>query len=264
MALLEVSFPSKALGERTRLNILLPEPRGRKVSPREIPVIYLLHGYSGNESDWLLKTNICLLSSIHEFVAILPYGGRSFYADLPIGSYFETYITEEIPELLADWFCIEQSRDKTAIAGNSMGAFGALRLALNHPEKYAAVGAFSGPLDARFFEQAKDLDPASYEAGMLALGNPETVVGGEHDPEIWLADYIEKIESGSTPQLDIAAYCGTEDFLVDMNRSYAAKARRAGLDLPLFLAPGGHDFFYWQKALDQWLDRIFDEVLPSE
>jgi len=78
----------------------------------------------------------------------MPSVGRSFYADLPNGQNYFTYLLEELPQYLSDVFDLSPRREDTLIAGLSMGGYGAFKAAFLHPERFAAAGSFFRiPLD---------------------------------------------------------------------------------------------------------------------
>ena len=72
---------------------------------------------------------------------------RSFYTDEAYGGRYWTFVSEELPELVGRFFRVSERREDTFVAGLSMGGYGALKLALRQPERFAAAASLSGALD---------------------------------------------------------------------------------------------------------------------
>ena len=92
---------------------------------------------------YLEKEKLC---DKDETVVVMPSVNRSFYNNTPDGMRFWDYISEELPALLPTFFHVSTRREDTFVAGLSMGGFGAFKLALNHPDRYAAAASLSGAL----------------------------------------------------------------------------------------------------------------------
>ena len=80
-------------------------------------------------------------------IVIMPGAERSFYADMEHGYKYWTYISEELPSIMKSFFPISDKREDTFVAGLSMGGYGAMKLAFNHPERYAAAASLSSAVD---------------------------------------------------------------------------------------------------------------------
>ena len=77
----------------------------------------------------------------------MPEVQRSFYTTGKVGIDYFHYVADELPAICGKWFHLDQRRENTFIAGESMGGYGAVKIALNRPEKYEAVASLSGVLD---------------------------------------------------------------------------------------------------------------------
>ncbi len=107
---------------------------------------YLLHGLFGHYANYIDNTLLSVYAEQYDIMFIMPEGGRSFYIGLQYGPKYETYVTEEVPLLAKRYFAVPDDRENTLILGASMGGYGALRIALRNPEKYAVCCALSAPL----------------------------------------------------------------------------------------------------------------------
>lgn len=154
MAVLKMNFLSKALGMQTNITVCLPTfsfadaYNGREetyVPGMKYQVLYLLHGGSGDDSDYVNFTNIVRYADENKVAVIMPCAYNSCYTDSLDGSMkFFTYIAEELPLVCRTMFPISDKREDTFIAGLSMGSHGAMKVAMNYPERFAAVLLMSG------------------------------------------------------------------------------------------------------------------------
>ncbi|MDO4345222.1 MAG: alpha/beta hydrolase family protein [Eubacteriales bacterium] len=257
MACVELRFYSHVLGMDTCAMVLLPEKRMQPIenlSDKKYPVLYLLHGHSDDESSYIRKSNIEILARDHELIVVMPNAHRSFYCDYPGGFPYYTYLTEELPLKVANFFHASCKPEDTYVAGLSMGGLGAMKLALNHPEHFAAVASMSGLLDPYWLHvpgktpsfQAFS-DPVSLNNLRAALGTPENFVGSCSD----LFSLIEKLPQSANPKLRIFQCCGSEDMLIDQNRAFHTFASQK-LSSEYYTykeIPGIHNWDYWNQAL---------------
>jgi S-formylglutathione hydrolase FrmB len=122
-----------------------------------------------------------------------------------------------------------------------MGGYGALKLALTHPDRYAAVACLSGALDLVAFSQDPDRDE---------------VMGRVFDHRVRASDDVFALlrAATSTPPLHVS--CGTEDRLFESCRRFAAEATASGADVTTDFRPGGHEWSVWDAVIQEvitWL-----------
>lgn len=120
------------------------------------PVLYLLHGHDGNEHSWVDLGNIQQTldrmiggREIAPVLVVMPGGGNSWYVDSEdVGGPgdFETAIVRDLAGAVERDYPVRTDRMGRAIAGLSMGGFGALRLALAHPDRFRSVASLSGAI----------------------------------------------------------------------------------------------------------------------
>ncbi|MBQ3184972.1 MAG: hypothetical protein IJB54_03180, partial [Firmicutes bacterium] len=153
MGLFKGTFYSSSLKMNTGINIIFPE-RSNDVDPLftdEPKVLYLLHGLSGNEDEWTRFSKIEYYAKKYNFIIIMPRVDRSFYCNTTYKLNYFDYIADELPQIIGKWFRINTARENTFISGESMGGYGAVKIGLSRPEKYAGIGALSGVLDYESF-----------------------------------------------------------------------------------------------------------------
>jgi len=149
MSIYSVNFLSRELGLHTKVNVILPTGRPMKAEkkPRcKYQVLWLLHGGSDDENDFVLNTNIARYADENCIAVVIPEDHDAFYTDGFIanhGRYF-TYTTEELVRMCRSIFPLSEKREDNFVAGNSMGSGGAMKCAMLHPELYGAALMLSG------------------------------------------------------------------------------------------------------------------------
>ena len=145
----EEKLKSGLMGREMPYRVILP-PGYAARSQERFPVIYLLHGLTGHYNNWTDLTKLGDYSQRYRVIIVTPEGGDGWYTDSsanPTDKY-ESYIIQElIPEVERKYRTLP-TRDKRAIAGLSMGGYGALKFGLKYPEKFVLAGSFSGALGA--------------------------------------------------------------------------------------------------------------------
>lgn len=255
MALIQIDHNSEKVGVNLPLNLILPDDLTRGGKPlEERKVLYLLHGLSDDASAWQRYTNIEILARAHGLVVVMPTAGRSFYADMANGQAYFGYITEELPAWLAATFRIGSAREKTFIAGLSMGGYGAFKAAFLRPDLYSAACSLSGVLALNIFFAPPDKveNPALMHEFDMIFGGLEGLSGSLHDPMRWLKDAA----ASSTPLPKLFAACGLEDDLLPLNRLFAHAAAQVGVPLHYREESGGHEWIYWQRQIEKFILAI--------
>ena len=241
MAHLRCDFFSDALGLSTSMTVLLPEPTGAQIGVRGVaadgppPVLYLLHGLSDDDTTWLRQTSIERYVTERGWAVVMPQVHRSFYADEAEGGRFWTFVSEELPALVQRFFRVSAEPADTFVAGLSMGGYGALKLALRQPERFAAAASLSGALDVAALVRDRPSwpeDPAMF----ARIFGPGGGVGPDDD----LLDLVGRADPAVLPAL--YACCGTEDELLPANEAFAAACDAAGVELTTSWSAGEHDW----------------------
>src|SRR5687767_3926701 len=130
-------------------------------SAGELPVVYLLHGYSGNYADWVNKAKgFEKMADDYQMIIVCPDGGfGSWYWDSPIDEKFkyETYVSNELVKWVDSKYKTIKDKKGRGITGLSMGGHGALYLAFRHQGVYGTAGTMSGGVDIRPFPENWDM-----------------------------------------------------------------------------------------------------------
>jgi putative tributyrin esterase len=257
MALIQCDFFSETLGVSSSMNVILPQQTTAQVGMEvttgqgQHPVLWLLHGWSDDHTIWCRRTSIERYVAPLGLAVVMPAVNLSYYADMHSGLDYWTYISEELPSIARNFFPISDKREDNFLAGLSMGGYGAFKLALAHPERYAAAASLSGALAPDPVQNAKD--PKRKDHMQWIFGDTSTFQGSNND----LLALASKLKKENKKQPALYACCGTDDFLYEQNQTFKAHAEKIGLELTYEEGPGTHEWGFW----DLWIQRIL-EWLP--
>lgn len=235
MAIATLNFYSPALQKQTPCNVILPEIEGHD---GPFPVYYLLHGLSDDYSMWQRKTSIGRFVQMLPLIVVMPDGGRGFYTDALEGFAYESFITQDLIPLVDRMFHTVAHRSGRSIGGLSMGGYGAIKMALKHPDLFVSANSHSGALGF-----AHGLWRAE-EAEFARITGPDPV-GGPNDCFALAQKYASPTERAGLPALRLD--CGTSDFLIEHNRAFHEHLDALGIAHEYLEAPGAHDWGYWDK-----------------
>ncbi|MDL2288970.1 esterase family protein [Oscillospiraceae bacterium OttesenSCG-928-F05] len=255
MALIQTTFLSKTLMREVNVVALLPDTFQKAGMTfldtyrpgAKFQTLYLYHGAMGNEWDWLRKTALGRYVENNMLAVIMPSAELSFYTD-------GTFFGEELVDATRFLFPLSRRRADTFVAGLSMGGYGALRTALNFPDRFSAAASISGALDVYgHYNQLKatptpGMGPELYEN---AFGDMEGFRGGENDLFHMSA---RRAEEGKLPEIYQA--CGTEDFLYKGNIAFREHMKGLGAEHTYAEGSGGHEWAYWDAHIEKIIDWL--------
>ncbi len=254
MATLQCEFYSEVLRKICDMNVIMPQkPKNKPVNGcRLYPVVYLLHGLLGDYSTWCRRSSIERYVENYEAIIVMPSGERSFYTDMVTGYNYCTMITEELPAIVQNMFPVSPKREDTFVAGLSMGGYGALKLALRRPDRYAAAVGLSGCADIRSFMETceESLKP---ELARI-FGTVDDLIPRGND----LFDLAEKaLKAPQCPR--ILTVCGTEDYLYKANLRFRDHMRKIKFPNYEYLeAPGSHQMDFWDHHIQYGLKFLLN------
>ena len=131
MAFLETHVFSQALEVAVTVNVLLPEPSqgiGLEGAKAQEPprVMYLLHGYSDDQSIWMRRTSVERYCAKYNLAVVMPAVNHSYYANELQGERYWDYVSQELPQMMHSMFRLSQAPGTELVAGLSMGGYGAM------------------------------------------------------------------------------------------------------------------------------------------
>ncbi len=255
MILNEVNFFSEVLTMRSTMYVLLPQHSlTAKKNKRKYRTLYLLHGHSDDHTAWLRWSSIEKHVEGLNLAVVMPAVNLSFYTDMVHGKDYLQFVSDDVPAVVRDMFPLSDKREDNFVTGLSMGGYGAFKLALTHPERYAAAASLSGALDVRETVRAngRTEDKVWLDGMRNVFGDLSKVPNSKHDL-FTLAKTVAK--SPIKPRL--YQCCGTEDFLYADNVRFRDAVRKLPLDLTYEEGPGEHTWSYWDKMIQNVLKWMF-------
>ncbi len=226
---------STGMQREVKAVIVVPEA---STTVSRLPVVYLLHGYGGNEKDWVRNTELGRLADMYQLIIVCPDGRTSWYWDSPVdkSSRYETFISSELPAYVDKNYKTIASPQGRAITGLSMGGHGALWNAFRHPDVFGAAGSMSGGVDIRPFPENWDM---------------KRWLGTKKDqPANWdnytVVNQVDKLKNG---QLALLIDCGYDDFFFQVNNSLHDALLAKKIDHDYTVRPGAHNWKYWRNAV---------------
>jgi S-formylglutathione hydrolase FrmB len=236
-----VSIYSNAM-QKTGKSVVITPKKTKGI--KAWPVVYLLHGYSGNYSNWIIKVpQLKQWADQYKLMIVCPDGDySSWYFDSPVDSTmrYETYIAKEIPAYIDAHFPTIRNNKARAITGLSMGGHGGLFLGLRHSEIFGACGSMSGGVDISAIGNKFDL--------MKRVG--DTITNAANWKKLSVINLVDSMPA-SPPAMIID--CGTEDFFYNINHALHEKMLKLKIPHDYIERPGKHDWNYWTNAVQYQL-----------
>lgn len=237
-----INIYSNAMHKSFKCVVIRPDAKERTPVPK--PVVYLLHGYDGWYSNWLIRVPQ-LKDYVDEYniIIVCPDGGNSsWYFDSPVDSTmkYETYIGIEIPDYIDAHYLTIKDRKARAICGLSMGGHGALFLAFRHAGTFGACGSMSGVVDLSFTKNKYDLTKR--------IG--DTLQNADNWKKYSVINLIDNYPKDS---LAVIFDCGIDDAFFSINHSLHEKMLKLKIPHDYTERPGKHDWAYWRNSVQYQL-----------
>jgi enterochelin esterase-like enzyme len=247
---------SKILGKEVRYTIYLPPDY--QTSSRRYPVVYLLHGYTDNDTGWLQFGEINQTADraiaeqqIPPMIIVMPDGGVSWYINDYQGKvrYEDFFFQEFIPYIDAN-YRTRPEKEFRGIAGLSMGGWGTLIYALRHPEMFAAAAAFSAAVWTD--EEVIATEDKVYEQIFGSLFGPGlkgkdrlTAHFRSYNP----LDLVKTLPLEKIKTVRFYLDCGDDDFLYKGNAALHVAMRDRKIPHECRMRDGGHIWSYWRTGI---------------
>lgn len=248
-----LSFQSNKLGKKVSYSIYLPSDYN--TSQRTYPVLYLLHGYSDNETNWIhsgqmksIADQAIASQKAVPMIIIMPDAWDTWYVNQYDGkASYEGMFFEELIPYMEKTYRILSRQENRAIAGLSMGGYGSLLYSLHHPEMFCACI----PLSAAIFDD-KAMNARKERANQdlfNRLFGPED----EHWQKNSVLNILSNLDKKNLPRIRYYIDCGDKDGLLDGNFQAHQIMREKGLQHEFRVRNGGHSWTYWRSALPEVL-----------
>ncbi|MDD6571370.1 MAG: alpha/beta hydrolase-fold protein [Thermoflexaceae bacterium] len=252
MISMKINHFSNVLSMNMDCRLLLPDDT--KTDKEQFKVLWLCHGGSGDENEWLYYSTVAALTEERHIAIVIVNANDSCFVDMPYGKNYGTYIGKELPEILWQMFpCLSTKREDNYISGLSNGGYGCFIVGLKNRERFGAIGAFSAGDKA-------DAVPKPFEPGTM---NPRVRMFGQediHETEYSMKYLARKTakEPGEKPRIYHA--CGSLDPWLSLNLS--VRECMEAISCPEYdyvyhqMEGMGHEWKFWDVEIRNFLDYV--------
>ncbi|MFT6934809.1 MAG: enterochelin esterase-like enzyme [Maribacter sp.] len=254
---------------RTEVNYSIYLPDGYEDSERHYPVVYLLNGYTGDETDWIEAGGMQRIvdheieqGNIQEMVIVMPDGDDRLYMNRTDGTYpFEDMFMKELLPYIQSQYRVRKGKRYTGISGLSMGGAGSLRLALKYDKQFGACAAFSSAI---FTEDSVTASDSESMNGYVSKAMPDMVgTKGKNRLNKSYEDYdvlhlVKTKDLALLKTVKIYFDCGDDDFLTLGNAELHKELIERQIPHEYRVRDGAHTWPFWRESLPVGLKFISD------
>jgi enterochelin esterase-like enzyme len=229
-----ISYESQSVGTTRKMQVYMPPGYSKE---KKYPVLYLLHGIGGDETEWqrfarpnVLLDNLLAEGKITPMIVVMPNGraqkndrpGGNIYAAAPAFEAFEQDLLKDVIPAIESRYSVQADHEHRALAGLSMGGGQSLNFGLAHLDTFAWVGAFSAA-------------PNTKSPARLV---PDPAVAKEKLKLLWLA-------------------CGKRDGLIRISQGVHAYLKEKDIPHVWHVDGHAHDPAEWKNNLYLFSQRVF-------
>lgn len=258
-----LQFNSSLLNRGVRYSIYLPPDY--YTSNRRYPVVYLLHGYSDDQTGWVqfgeadrIVDEQIKSGELPPMIIVMPDGGVTFYInDYQGKTRYEDMFTQEFIPFIDSTYRTRPQREFRGVSGLSMGGYGSLTLAMHHPELFGSCAALSA---AVWTDETLANMPAENYDNVLASLYSGPVNGQERLTTHWKRNSPLTMAK-SLPEADLKKVrwyvdCGDDDFLTTGNALLHVALTERKVEHQYRVRDGAHTWTYWRTGLPDALKFI--------
>ncbi len=251
-----LQFGSALVNYPVKYSVYLPPDYDS--SKRSYPVLYLLHGYSDDETGWIqfgeankIADELIASGEVSPCIIVMPDGKVTWYSNSADGSdpWEDMFIQEFIPFVEKE-YRIRPKKEFRAIAGLSMGGYGALTLSVRHPDLFSSCVAMSSGT----FTDEEILNDDMYERYFGKIYGPKPKNGLS---DSWKAynplHLLDSVDPAKLKSVRFYIDCGDDDFLYKGNSALHVKMRDLEIPHEYRVRDGSHQWSYWRTGLHDGL-----------
>ncbi len=255
MAFANLKFFSEALKMQCEISVIIPQ----KSAAGEIGVssgaskdgkykcLHLLHGLSDDHTIWARRTSIERYAQEYGIAVVMPCGARSFYTNMKYGGAYYDYIAKEVPRIVREFFNVSDKREDNAIAGLSMGGYGALKIGMRESDSFFAAAGLSSVADVKAFMKLE-----RYAEVAAPIFGDEVDIPDSED----LFALASELEGKAVkPRLYMGV--GKQDFLYEHNQKLKSHIESLDLDYTYRESDGIHSWDFWDEYIQYVLAWAF-------
>lgn len=240
MALINLSYRTNFLHTYFKTTAVIPD-----TNKSFYRTLWLLHGYTGDDSAWIRHTNIEKLARKYEIAVIMPEARNAFYTDSNFIPYYSYFVDELIPKIGA-LLPVSSAVSDNYIAGSSMGGYGALKIGLKNPDIFSKVAALSPITDIVHFRNNPETP--------MATNTFDTIFDS---PEKIAKNQLVNIVSNKNYGQKIMTICGNEDYMYQDNIDFKNfMTQKIGPNYTFHEVAGNHSWDTWTANIEtifKWL-----------
>ena len=246
------SFYMPSLGRTKKVSVFLPADYDANL---RYPILYLLHGYSGGYIDWPTKTKLAEYVKAIPLIVAMPDAEDSWYVNSATEPQerFEDYMIKDVPQYMQRLYSVDTTRQ--AIAGLSMGGYGALMLALKHPSRFRFAGSLSGAITIprAINDTSRRAERQLNPSLKRAFGERQGDFRNAHD----VFFLYRQVPKDSLPYLYLVTGIqdGFRGFL-PAHRAFTDLLRTYGAAYEYHETPGAHNWQFWEREIQPLIKRM--------
>lgn len=258
-----LSMKSTILGKEVRYSVFLPSDY--ETSGRRYPVVYLLHGYTDNETGWVQFGEVQMIAGkaiadqeIPPMIIVMPDGGVSWYINDYQGKVkWEDMFVQELIPYIDKTYRTRPEKQFRGIAGLSMGGYGSLVNSMHHTDLFSACAAFSAGV---FTDEELASQPQEMYDLMFGQLYGEKLTGSDRLTSHWkkysVINLAETVPEDQLKSVRIWIDCGDDDFLTIGNASLHIALTKRQIPHEYRVRDGSHSWEYWRTGLVDGLGFI--------
>ncbi len=254
MAKINLNLFSCYLKRNVHVDIILPSKdflnvinKDFEYQDKKYKSLYLLHGTGDNEKVWSENTSIDELAQKYGVVVIMPSAENTYYTDTTYSVFMKSFIEKELYSFINSNFPVSKNKEDIHIVGNSMGGYGALKIALSNLDKFGNCASFSGGLDVVKQVNSRLANIIDFKA---VFGDITNLDQSEHSIKYLLNNNIIK-------DLNIYLTCGDEDQNLLSTKEIVSVLDDKKISYKFIEDKGGHTWSYWDKQIKDYFEFVF-------
>jgi enterochelin esterase-like enzyme len=254
---------SAILKQGMKYNVYLPN--GYQKSQKRYPVLYLLHGHGGSETDWVkigkadsIANKLMETKAIPEMIIVMPDGRNDYYLNTFDGKFkYEDYFIKELVPFVDSTFRTKTDRASRALAGLSMGGYGAALYSLKHTEMFSVGVGLSSAIrtDVAMVALEDSLYDSRFE-GKLGLKLRGQSKVNDYYQKNSVLKLMETMPESTLKATRWYFDCGDDDYLIEGSCSLHVLMNKRKIAHEFRVRDGAHDWTYWRTALPDVLKFV--------
>ncbi|MDP1677889.1 MAG: alpha/beta hydrolase family protein [Bacteroidota bacterium] len=259
VTVVEDSLFSQSVSTTTKFYAILPD--GYSKTQERYSVVYLLHGFIGDYTNWVKLTDLVKYLKEYNYIVICPDAKNSWYSNSVVlqNANYEDLIVKDVIPFVDKKYRTKQSKFSRAIVGLSMGGYGAAKFGLKYSNLFFFAGCLSPSIQF----------PSALEDSVVVARRTKEILNsvretfGETRNESWSSNDVFALSQTTNPKTTPYFYLtvGSQDNILNIvnpTHAFAASLRNREIPFELHETAGGHDWKFWDKEIEIVLQRIFE------